>query len=93
MHAFDRLVAAEKVRFLYALAYVEHLHAAIATIRIERLKNTRQIELGKQYIDNGFFDEYFLSDTCHSVLGKEKPLSRRLVTETAPLTSILGDTR
>jgi hypothetical protein len=29
----------------------------------------------------------------HSVLGKEKPLSRRLVTKTAPLSSVLGDTR
>jgi hypothetical protein len=30
---------------------------------------------------------------CHSVLGKEKPPSRRLVTETVPLPSVLGDTR
>jgi hypothetical protein len=30
---------------------------------------------------------------CHSVLDKEKPPSRRLVTETAPLPSVLGDTR
>jgi hypothetical protein len=30
---------------------------------------------------------------CHSVLGKEKSLSRRLVTKTAPLPSVLGDTR
>jgi hypothetical protein len=30
---------------------------------------------------------------CQSVLGKEKRLSRRRVTETAPLPSVLGDTR
>jgi hypothetical protein len=30
---------------------------------------------------------------CHSVLGKEKPPSRRLISETAPLSSVLGDTR
>jgi hypothetical protein len=30
---------------------------------------------------------------CHSVLGKEKPLSRRLVTKTVLLLSVLGDTR
>jgi hypothetical protein len=30
---------------------------------------------------------------CHSVLGKEKLSSRRLVMETAPLPSVLGDTR
>jgi hypothetical protein len=30
---------------------------------------------------------------CHSVLGKQKPPSRRLVTKTVPLPSVLGDTR
>jgi hypothetical protein len=30
---------------------------------------------------------------CHKVLGKEKPPSRRLVTETTPMPSVLGDTR
>jgi hypothetical protein len=30
---------------------------------------------------------------CHSVLGKENLPSRRLVTETMPLSSVLGDTR
>jgi hypothetical protein len=30
---------------------------------------------------------------CRSVLGKEKPPLRRLVTETTPLPSVLGDTR
>jgi hypothetical protein len=36
-------------------------------------------------------DKYFTK--CHSVLEKEKPSSRRLVTETTPLPSVLGDTR
>jgi hypothetical protein len=52
--------------------------------------NTLQRELGEQYIGNNFFAEYFLLGT--RVLGKEKPPSRRLVTETAPLPSVLGDT-
>jgi hypothetical protein len=30
---------------------------------------------------------------CHLVLGKQKQPSRRLVTETTPLPSVLGDTR
>jgi hypothetical protein len=58
-----------------------------------------QRELDEHYIGNGFFAEYFLSDTrqrlCRVslVLGKEKSLSRRLVMETSPLPSILGETR
>jgi hypothetical protein len=57
--------------------------------------DTRQIELSKYYIGNGFFTEYFLSGfaECQKVLDKEKWLSRRRVTETAPLPSVLGDTQ
>jgi hypothetical protein len=53
--------------------------------------DTLQRELGEQYISNNFFAEYFLSGT--RVPRKEKSPSRRLVTETVPLPSVLGDTR
>jgi hypothetical protein len=47
----------------------------------------RQRELGEQYIN------FFAFAECQSVLGKEKRSSRRRVTETTPLLSVLGDTR
>jgi hypothetical protein len=37
------------------------------------------------------FNKYFVE--CHKVLGKEKSLSRWLVTEMEPLLSVLGDTQ
>jgi hypothetical protein len=53
--------------------------------------DTRQRELSELYIGNNFFAEYFLSD--HKGLDKEKSSSRRLVKETEPFLSVLGDTR
>jgi hypothetical protein len=47
----------------------------------------RQRELGEQYIN------FFAFAECQSVLSKEKRSSRRRVTETTPLLSVLGDTR
>jgi hypothetical protein len=57
--------------------------------------------LGKESSANSTSSTVFLLSTfyralskvfaeCHLVLGKEKPLSRRLVTETTPLSSVLG---
>jgi hypothetical protein len=42
------------------------------------------------YLSSTFYRAYFAE--CHKLLGKEKSLSQRLVTETAPLPSVLGDT-
>jgi hypothetical protein len=62
--------------------------------------DTRQRELDELYIGNSFFAEYFyraldkdFAESHHSVLGKEKPPSQRLVTKTTPLSSVLSDTR
>jgi hypothetical protein len=62
------------------------------------------VTLGKESSANSTSATFSLSSTfyralgkdfaeCHSVLGKEKLPSRRLVTETMPLSSVLGDTR
>jgi hypothetical protein len=62
------------------------------------------VALGKEGSTNSTSAKVSLSSTfyraldkdfaeCQSVLGKEKRLSRRRVTETAPLPSVLGDTR
>jgi hypothetical protein len=53
---------------------------------VKHSANARQIKFGELYIGNSFFAE------CHQVLGKEKSPSRRPVTATEPLSSILDDT-
>jgi hypothetical protein len=62
--------------------------------------DTRQISLDELYIDNGFFAEYFLSDTWKrlyrvslGILGKEKSPSRRQVTATGDCVKCHSDTR
>jgi hypothetical protein len=66
-------------------------------------KSLPSVALGKESSVNSTSATAFLPSTfyralgkdfaeCHSVLGKENPPSRRLVTETAPLPSVLGDT-
>jgi hypothetical protein len=55
--------------------------SANSTSATASLPSTFYQELGKVFAE------------CHSILGKEKSPSRRLVTETAPLPSVLGDTR
>jgi hypothetical protein len=60
---------------------------------------TRQRRIGTQCIGKAFFAEYFFRALdkdfaeCQEVLDKEKQPSRRRVTETASLPSVLGDTR
>jgi hypothetical protein len=62
-------------------------------------KNLPSVTLGKNSSTNSISAITSLSTTfyrvaeCHSVLGKEKSSSRYLVMETAPLSSVLGDTR
>jgi hypothetical protein len=55
--------------------------SANSTLATTSLSSTFYRALGKDFAE------------CHSVLGKEKPPSQRLVTETTPLPSVLGDTR
>jgi hypothetical protein len=97
-----------KVDVLYdgaeALPESSALSSALAKSEKHSAKTLPSVTLDKEISANSTSATTSLSSTfyqaldkvfaeCHSVLGKEKWPSRRLVTETATLLSVLGDTR